>query len=838
MQLRRGSRTWRSPSIASWNVWLEREAFRELPQRPLRASEEWLLWRQVLAAAPWRGDAPVAPLLEPLRHAARLVSDWRLPRPALKGSGRAESELLAQTLEMLEAHCRELGALPSHRLAVELAHSPPAHARPWQLAGFGTLTPVQEALSGLWSGEPAVSRAAPALTRRVTHTRAVCAADAAEELELAAEWCRRRLESDPAQHLLVIVPDLARSVSEARRIFSAAVTPRALLHADDAGEAAIQVEGGRALSDEPTVRHMLRTWQLLTGALAAAPFGAWLRCDCWREPEAGERAQLDAWLQSLGGGEVRLARLREALTRAPSALQRAAARLGAVLAQASAALGSPETLRTAAEWCTRLRDSGKVLVAPAAAASSRFEDVLADFTALSPSLASLSGPASIQLIEELARRTLFEIEPADAAVTLSDSLVDPIVEYDGIWVTGLHAERFPPPLQVNAFIPPALQLRAGIPEASPAGALAQARAVLGRLQRCSGELMLSWPARDEDFELLASPLLSEFETLAKPSRPSSLVNSLRAQRRIEAVASSAGMAWTRAGHLPGGTQAFELQSRCSFRAYAELRLGAERLEVASGAIDPRLRGRVLHRALELLWRGLGDSAALHAAHANGTLSTRLQGVVAQALAEAQSHALAPLPPALARREAERATLVLAELTELERARPAFRARALERASELSVGGALIDVRVDRLDELDDGTQIIFDYKSGHVSRPQWLQPRPSDPQLLVYLHAATAPVAALALVELQPHAVRFRGQADSDARLPRVESLPAWPAQLESWRHAVARLAQDFLAGGAQLDPVEDACEHCHLHAFCRIAGHGRLSAEAERSEGEEAQDE
>ena len=122
-------------------------------------------------------------------------------------------------------------------------------------------------------------------------------------------------------------------------------------------------------------------------------------------------------------------------------------------------------------------------------------------------------------------------------------------------------------------------------------------------------------------------------------------------------------------------------------------------------------------------------------------------------------------------------------------------------------------------KLADGTLAIFDYKSGK-SRPQdWLEERPSNPQLLVYLRAAHAPVAALAAVHLTASRVNYRGIADRSGRLPKVAGLDeAWPQQLDRWRNHVEALAIDFLAGRAVLDPLGDACRRCHMHCFCRIA--------------------
>jgi hypothetical protein len=48
---------------------------------------------------------------------------------------------------------------------------------------------------------------------------------------------------------------------------------------------------------------------------------------------------------------------------------------------------------------------------------------------------------------------------------------------------------------------------------------------------------------------------------------------------------------------------------------------------------------------------------------------------------------------------------------------------------------------------------------------------------------------------------------------------PLTAEQLEDWRDYIERMARDFLAGRADVDPREypDTCDHCGLQTLCRI---------------------
>jgi RecB family exonuclease len=306
--------------------------------------------------------------------------------------------------------------------------------------------------------------------------------------------------------------------------------------------------------------------------------------------------------------------------------------------------------------------------------------------------------------------------------------------------------------------------------------------------------------------------------------------------------------------VPGGSRALELQNQCAFRAFAELRLGARPLEEPARGVDPRLRGQLLHRALEKLWQVLHSSAGL-AAHAPPALAPLIEARVRAAARELLAGAADPTAPRVSEREIARATRLIAELCELERSRAPFTVRAMELPRRFEVHGALLDVRLDRLDQLDDGTLVILDYKSGRSVAQRWQDEPLSHPQLLAYLLAVqtlpvTGEVAALATTHLARAGVEFRGIAALEGLLPRVgtgtRGRPSWPSgewarQLESWRGIGRRLVDEFVAGKASVEPAPDACAVCHLHGFCRIADwplSASAGAESESESESEVEDE
>jgi ATP-dependent helicase/nuclease subunit B len=835
-QLAAGHRAFTTPDVHSLGGWLRAQHTRNGPEgRPLRrlgASEEWLLWHEAVTAAAARLSLPGIPgLVDAVRRSAALLFEWRITPQALLQAGTPEAALLSESLTRIEARLTELSAAGSWRTLAELAQEPPRRVP--LFAGFGWQTPARAALRAAWEQRGSASRelrcdfpAAPAALAQ--------AADPAQELAMVAQWCRARLQAAPAARLLVIVPELARRQGEVRRVFDAALGQDSEAYA---------LEGGQALRAYAPVAAGLRTLQVLSSQVEFAQLSQWLRDSFWPRPAAAPRAQLDVWLRTVVPPRLEVGQLLRALRAAPPALLAHADELAAGIERMLAALagGARASL---AEWSARF---GRVLALCELTARSarqrsshtqqvlqRLDELLAECGAVPQALGEFNATEALHLFAQLLARTRFEPATGDAAVTLTATLADPILRYDGIWVSGLHAGAIPERARFDPFIPASLQRQAGIIATDAAALVTQAAQALAILCRCSREFIVSAPRQEADLELTASPLLAPFAGCAYVAPAPAATDwprAMRAARVVESYVDEPGAPWAAGMPLPAGTRAIELQSRCPFRAYAQLRLGAQPLEIPAPGITPRERGSMLHRALQLLWQQLAGSAGLSAARAEQSLGHIIAASVAQAASEilhdadadtaADATGLLELRRAAIARERGRAQRLIRALCELEAGRAPFLIHEMESEHRLALAGALIDVRIDRIDRLQDGTHAILDYKSGRAVTPDWEVARTTHPQLLVYLLAAGVPVSALAVAHLDPKAVLFKGVGDQDSRLPGLKGLGAahsWAQQLAAWRDQVGQLAADFMRGEARVDPMDGACDYCHLHAFCRIA--------------------
>jgi ATP-dependent helicase/nuclease subunit B len=403
----------------------------------------------------------------------------------------------------------------------------------------------------------------------------------------------------------------------------------------------------------------------------------------------------------------------------------------------------------------------------------------------------------------------------------------------------LTATAWPRPVRVDPFLPIEAQRRLGMPRATAEATIGEALVTAAAWQSSARSLVLSWPQNEDDTEVDGSLLVpGTLPALPAPTsfKPRSVLqfeaSALEPVDNDEAPAVEDARA-------AGGARVLELQSRCPFRAFGELRLGARPLEEPQAGIDRRLRGQVLHRALQTLWTGLGSQAALLAL-APADCEQRVGVAVDEALAAMAPFHAGPRAVALERDWQSRA---IGALLTLERARPPFVVVEMEREMTGHIGGLELSLRVDRVDDAG-GHFVVIDYKSGRTRGAPWRGARMDAPQLPLYAVLHTGRPAAIALAEADGAGARFLGVGEESIAIDGIE--PAadfaltedkdkgfdWRVIAERWWAWLDALARDHAAGRAVVDPklAAETCRHCHLGALCRVDPAGARDESAEEA--------
>jgi probable DNA repair protein len=752
---------------------------------------------------------------------------------------------LSRARAEVSRRCDELGAYAAGDWTRVLRDAP-RQVAPLLFAGCEQFGPaLREALMQLGGEFLDGDEATPGAPNTIT----TACAHAGDELRRAAQWCRAGLTKDPSARYLVVIPQLAQSRAAAVLAFDHELSAGALLAGD--AESPFVIEGGRGLDEYPMVATALSLLRLAGEPLEFAALASLLRAPYWGGGGQQQRSLLELLLRDRNVHVADLARLGGF---ARNRRGDDASTLADVLDTLASACASsiPRGFRAmASTWARRFADVLAAFQWPGSAALSsdeqqqheRFRDLVGEMALLGAGAGpQLSHGEAVDLLASMARRTAFEAASDDVPVTLSDALDDPLVPYDGIWVMGLGAETWPAPPRPDPFIPIAVQRAAGLPQASAQGQRDMALRSMRAWRRRAPQLVLSWPETEGDVVLQPSSLVAAPRGRGEPfAAPEPLADPLLAALRRSAVRearpSQRALAWDRGRALPRGTRTLELQSLCPFRAAAELRLAAVPVAEPVPGLDRRERGKILHRALQLIWDELRDSRTLRARAASAEgVATLVESACEQSMREALALRAQALPAPLARNEQKRLGALVGEMLRQECKRTGvaeFSVMHTEQAQEGRLGGVPLRVRMDRLDRLEDGRRIVIDYKSGAGVAFRPMDERPRQPQLLAYALLAAddaAGVAGVAAVHLRAGDVLWRGAVADAALLPPLAQprgpLPPWRDQLARWQAVIDRLVEQFVDGVADVDPREGACRLCHLPALCRIESERHLAAE------------
>lgn len=403
------------------------------------------------------------------------------------------------------------------------------------------------------------------------------------------------------------------------------------------------------------------------------------------------------------------------------------------------------------------------------------------------------------------------------------------LQFDYIWVAGLDYRNWPAAAQPNPFIPVALQKQWDMPRSSAERERILAQQLTTRFAVSASQVILSYPEYEGDQPLQPSPLITDYDKItAEKLRLWQQASHVELNRfdRMDVREDGYGEALA-SGSSSGGTGILKDQALCPFRAYAKHRLQAVNQEPYQSGVTALLRGIFIHQILEWFWREISHWEKL-VSLSETELYDRVSEIVDKAWrAVAQDKQLGQV---IATIEKQRAIELVLRWLEIEKTREPFQVLYQEKTVQLSLAGLVINMRLDRCDQLSDCEQtILIDYKTGRTDIKSWFGARPDDPQLPLYAIVEKNSVAAIAFAELNRYRVELNGIQQDGGELHRLQpcdelekwQVPSsWQTLITQWQAILESLAQAYQQAYAAVDPKKGptSCAYCDLQSLCRIA--------------------
>ncbi|MDO3384987.1 PD-(D/E)XK nuclease family protein [Gilvimarinus sp. SDUM040013] len=819
---------WRAPRVQTLRQWQEVcwQAYQlaGLPSADLTLqtnTQRDILWREVV-----QQYATAQQLLQPGRlvthaEAARMALDaWDCPIETIQQWQHEDTDLTNYSNWYLAYHEK----LQSLRLATtEIIQSLLIEAfnRRWiepeqsaLLYGFDDLNPLAERLirSALPSARTVET---PSLD---TKARLIAYDDSDDEVLQAALWADQVLTEQPQAVIGIVVPNLGQIRARVESLFQSVFTPLESLPSQTTAVAPYNFSAGTPLASCPVIDGVL---SLVTGLQKKHTLES--ACEFLLNVYVGDsqaewlvRAQAVDTLRHYAKLHYSLTDIREALALACNRTSKNAKIYTALQTLA----GEPrhwQRQNPVEHWRQELV---KLLEnfgwpGPRQLSSIEYQQV-AQFYEL---LNELDGMAKVQPVcsfwdycERLAetlRHAPFQAQTPDSPIQILGVLEAAGLQFSHLRIVGMHHGAWPPAAAPNPLLPIPLQRDWGMPKSSSERELNYAVRLTERMTGSAQDVIFSYPKTDGDRRLQASRLV---ENLCHDNIQANAIRQPQTsllQSNYERVATSGILEVVDCTHapkldcdqLPGGTGIIKAQANCPFTAFARFRLGARCYDKPSLGFSALERGNALHQVMANFWEQVQSNANLLKLSEEEIIAI-LQPLVKQALLDLCGKSSRPFGQNHIDLEQERLLSLLACWAKQEKMRPEFSVTAIEQRIEITLNGYLLNVQVDRIDTLADGSTFIIDYKTGNTSTNDWKQGRLFDPQLPLYACTILPDRnAGIAFATINGNNQCFNGWGDNVAidgvKAPEQQS---WHQQLDVWQQELSRLASEIRCGYAPVD--------------------------------------
>jgi len=841
-QIANGKSAWPAPRVGARDHWLGqiwRSAFQHQPGAPrlLSDDQELLLWEQLIQGSQHQRDPRYLMQVASTAHAARRswrrVHEWDLSWKQLGDWQSSDTSAFLGWCQALRDILEDRRWLTPAQLPGYLAERPDAwiDGQPgvlWWL-GFAELPQAYTRLGDELDAHGARQHRFDNAGMRDANAVALEYPDVIEQWMGIAAWARALLTDNPAVSLGVVCPDLHTRRDDIEEILEDVLHPELAWRVD--APRVYHLSMGRPLPEYPIAgaaldilrwRRPRISFDTVSRVLRSPHLGGGVA-------ELAARAALEARLRRFQRDTFSLKSLRT-LAAEQKGLAQFVHCLDAAIEQPIA--GATEASAWAAEFSDWLGFFGwpgdRALDGHEFQVLSAWQELLSRFASLNTVQRQWHHEAALNKLSSMASARILQLQDEQAPLQIMGIEEAPGMWFDALWLADMNDAAWPPPARPDPFIPLPLQKASGMPEATPVSMLAHARARTRDLLASAPCLRVSYALAQDDAPASLSPLLDDqlVQTLPRGATGDNIHEArthqlLRAAPALEPVDDRQAPPLA-AGPLRGGVSLLADQALCPFRALARHRLRARKLDEVTPGLNAMQRGELTHDALKRFWDRTRSRQALLAMG-----DDLLKQCVAESIAGALQGELAdsPFQGRLLELENERLTALLLEWLAQERRRGPFRVLATEAAARVALEQMAFDVRVDRIDELDDGRWVIIDYKTGQLGSPRaWLDERIEEPQLPIYALAIPGSVAALALAGVRRGACELRGIADIGVdglpSLTPVSELQAVSiAELKAgWEASLGERAAEHRRGAASVEPKHSqACRYCDVMPLCRI---------------------
>jgi len=861
-QLQKGLKSWETPDILTWNTWVRR-CWSDLKVRHkglellLNQTQEVLLWQKVIEEQVdsnflWH----IPSIAGQAQSAWQIMKEYRIPEFADSEELGRDHRIFRTWSRAFREQCRQNNWIDassiSERIGIDRVRELEMPNSGIVLMGFDELAPhQQEFIRKLKeSGVKVIQFQEPeGLDAEI---QVVQCNEISEEIRFAAQWAKQKMQENSQAKIGILIPGLREHRQSAANAFEEALSSGNLGYDNENTPLPFSITLGRSLLDYPMIAVVFNLLVLKPHALTLPQISNLLRTPfiSGYEEERASRALLD---EKLRGRNQQIFTMSEikfhvAQMHKKGYCLKLFARSFSSFCEYQQSLPARSAPSSWSEhFANMLEKIGwpgeRRLNSDEQQQNEAWGSVLEKLASIHVVKSGVTRSEAFSVLRREAGDQGFQHHTPESPIEVMDPQGAAAMRFDHVWMLGMNENTWPRPVAPNPFIPIRLQSRHGVLHSDTQLFLDWTERLQQKIIRSSQNAVFSYSGYDGDRPLLGSPLLPRQERCDienSLSEATSFQQMIFESSKIEEVHDSKAPA---AVNYSGGTSIFIDQSQCPFRSFAKHRLHSRALEEPDIGLNPMERGLILHRLMQLFWLDVKSHEELIKRSPEAHVEL-VASLVDQEIQARRQKFPSVFTPKFSNIEAARLKAVMTSWIEMEKNRKPFRVRDLEFQVEQSLQGVNFRGRVDRIDELDDGSLAIIDYKTGVQSIGDWAPARPRDPQMPLY--AVTLPgniaVVVLAIMK-QGDGFGYRGLASrqdvfdssSTSKGPvrkfeddlsiRKKFLfgedaedKTWTDLLNQWRKDAESLAIEFREGHAPVKPTDNyVCQYCDQGLFCRI---------------------
>lgn len=808
-QLRAGKTAWESPAIHSWQDWLDKlllEAKDQacLPTR-INQHQSQILWERCLSREIGESRAGLAALVRLSQQAWQRLADWRVSIVEVARSAQSTDQRIFAT-----AAGRYLGILEREHwvddaglglLIEELVASGRASVvGRATFAGFERERPAVTSIMAALTDIGCEVRTAP-IRIKADSVALQCYETTDAEMRAAGAWARGQRDKYPDHTIAIIAGNLEKDAARKTHLVREGLVPgwqygpASIAHS-------VNVSYGRKLIEFPAVSIAILVLRWLIRDLAATKIGHLLRSPLLASMSTGARSRLELNLRRLPDRNWSPAMLSAALRGREDGTDAGDwLRMVATITKLRRELPGKAS---PADWSVYIDNVMKACQWPGDGSLSsydfqlvnRWRDLLNDLARLAIVSPVMTLKAAIRRLELMAADTVFQPESDGGAIQLIGPLEASGAQFDAIWISGLTAASWPPPGNPSPLLSRRLQQQKGMPDADPSDTVAYARKLLLSLGSAARRVICSYARTDDDAEQKPSELLQCLAAVPQEAKTDPGWHAAKLSSVTDTIVVRDSVPRILPGErLSGGAGTIQRQLTDPIAAFVSGRLGVKNLPPQAVGLPAQLRGSIVHDALYKLYIEKPSRSDISAWPDDET-AARIETALNFAFAPHERNSDTVLRE-LFRLERHRIAELLQELIRVDLARDDFRIAEVEHEVAFAEAYVRLDLRVDRIDRLHDGTLAVLDYKTG--SKKKFLQSdgQPKEIQLIAYACALDVPISLLALVNIDSREVSFDGAG------PESTDLATWSDTLADWMRNVVVACEDLSRGDVRINRAQ-----------------------------------